>query len=564
MSALPQNTTLYKGKYKIIKTLGQGGFGITYLAENVINGSKIAIKEFFLKRDNFRSSDGKKVSCSLNKESQNDVNHFRNKFIREAKKLKSINSNKIVRVFDIFDENNTSYYVMEYIEGQNLSQYIKNYNIDENEAIEIITKSANALNVLHTLKILHLDIKPQNIMRKNNGEIVLIDFGLSKIFDENGEIQDSSISIGAGSPGYSPLEQENFNGLFTPTLDIYALGATFYKLLTSKNPPKSSEIANEKTFNNFINKITQKYSKKVVSVIKNAMQPYPKDRFQTVDEFINALPKIKKPNETIIETVEIPADGKWHTFVVDEQKNNNKPNKKTLSNFVLTTFFILLCIATVYLLICYLTAKNDTHGINEIENTIQDLKENKKQPEIQLKEYTKSIDNLDKLIELYKKHLFLGFAYKYYHKPNIKTTWHNLRDAYENEFKKNNPPVIIKDIEFKNNTKDGHTIDDYGATLYASNIQYLHPRLKIISLRHRATISLSSKVYKDTSLCTNNKSPSGYTLSKDVNICNHTKIIDVGSWGNDKKTSYKNVDSVRWEIWYNDKKLGEKTIKLIK
>lgn len=236
MQQLTQGTLLHGGTYKIEKVLGQGSFGITYLAEHTKLAKKVAIKEFFMKELNSRSEDGSITGMSEGSLSQS----YCQKFQKEAVNLSRLDHPNIVRVTDSFKENGTYYYVMEYIEGQNLNEYVENHHINEREAVEIIKSIANALIYMHeTHHMLHLDLKPGNVMRRiSDGQVFLIDFGLSKHYRENGE-PETSTSIGFGTLGYAPIEQENQsrNGEFRPTIDIYALGATLYKLLTRETPP---------------------------------------------------------------------------------------------------------------------------------------------------------------------------------------------------------------------------------------------------------------------------------------------------------------------------------------
>ncbi len=247
MSALQPNTPLQCGKYRIKKILGQGTFGITYLASMQVIGDgcdmeiDVAVKEFFMQECNTRNPQNTSVTGS-----QSELfKKYQDKFMTEAKNLEKMSKyGDIVKIYDVFEENNTAYFSMEYVEGLNLDDYIKQCGrLPESEAIECIKSIATALKHLHDNKMLHLDLKPKNIMRRNDGKLYLIDFGLSKQFDDKGE-PESSTSIGLGTPGYAPIEQANFKGVFAPTLDIYALGATFYKMLTGVTAPESSEIFN--------------------------------------------------------------------------------------------------------------------------------------------------------------------------------------------------------------------------------------------------------------------------------------------------------------------------------
>lgn len=186
---LKKGTLLQGGKYKIIKKLGQGSFGITYLAwtkfttkgslGDMVVEANVAIKEFFMSDVNTRSADGSTVEGS----NGSVFTHYRKKFKKEADNLLKLDHSGIVKVQDVFDENDTTYYSMEYVDGGNLDDYISNNNpIDETDSINIFRSICNALAFMHEKKMLHLDLKPKNIMRSSKGEIYLIDFGLSKQF----------------------------------------------------------------------------------------------------------------------------------------------------------------------------------------------------------------------------------------------------------------------------------------------------------------------------------------------------------------------------------------------
>lgn len=292
---LKTGTTLQDGTYKIEKVLGQGSFGITYLATAKFTTqgnlgkmeveAKVAIKEFFMSEVNGRNEDGSTVEGSTGSVFSN----YRKKFKKEAENLSKLEHPNIVKVFDVFDENNTTYYVMEFLEGQNLDDYIKQCgSIEETEAIQIISEIGGALSYMHSKKMLHLDIKPKNIMRKSDGKDYLIDFGLSKQFTDDGE-PESSTSIGMGTPGYAPIEQAGYkqDGSFPATLDVYALGATLFKMLTGKRPPEATYILNEGFPKNELT--SKSVSDNTCSVLEKAMTPIKKQRFQSIKSFIDGF-----------------------------------------------------------------------------------------------------------------------------------------------------------------------------------------------------------------------------------------------------------------------------------
>ena len=285
--------------YRIEAVLGQGSFGITYKAKafTVIKGkfgeelvetnTPKAIKEFFMKEVNERGESGSITGMSEGSLSYN----YAQKFKKEAENLASMNHPNIVKVIDFISANNTYYYVMDFIEGENLNEYLKHHRMSEEEATSIIMEVAKALQYMHEeMHMLHLDLKPGNIMRRNSdGHIFLIDFGLSKHYNECGE-PETSTSVGLGTPGYAPIEQANSKNskLFRETLDIYALGATFYKLLTSQAPPPASElVSDDELISNELKRFG--ISQILISAIVHSMTPNVKKRTRTVEQFLSEV-----------------------------------------------------------------------------------------------------------------------------------------------------------------------------------------------------------------------------------------------------------------------------------
>lgn len=283
MQTLQPQTTLQCGKYRIISTLGQGGFGITYLAEQVMLGRKVAIKEFFYKECCDREEGTSHVTLGT-QSNRETVQKFMSKFLKEARTISQLDHPNIIKIHDIFEENNTAYYVMEYIEGENLSELVKRQGaLSEVTAVEYIKKVADALAYIHARSINHLDVKPSNIMlRRHDNQIVLIDFGLSKQYDDVGS-QTSSTPVGI-SQGYAPIEQYRAGGVaqFSPQTDIYSLGATLYWLIIGKTPPPADEILDEG-----LPPMPSYVSLPVKKAIENAMQVKKKDRPQNVKTFLD-------------------------------------------------------------------------------------------------------------------------------------------------------------------------------------------------------------------------------------------------------------------------------------
>lgn len=291
--------------YTIRKVLGQGTFGITYLASVKMSGALgsldtevlVAIKEFFMKELN-----GREDSTVTSSSKDGAFAYYKSKFIHEAENLSKLKHPNIIKVVESFEENNTAYYAMEYIEGGSLDDRIAQYNgLSELECINYACQIGKALEYMHTQKMLHLDLKPNNIMLNKNGQIVLIDFGLAKQFGADGK-PETSTTIGHGTPGYAPIEQANYrenkSGGFPATMDIYAFGATLFKMLTGHRPPEASIILND----GFpINELTSiNIDNDFIEVVRICMEPMLKSRYASMKEVIDALLSLNISEEKVV------------------------------------------------------------------------------------------------------------------------------------------------------------------------------------------------------------------------------------------------------------------------
>ena len=281
---LKQGTSLKHGEYCIDRELGHGGFGVTYLATQIGLNRKVAIKEFFMSEYCNRDSDTSQVSVP-SEGSRELVEKYRKKFVKEAQTIAEMDNHHIIRIYDVFEENGTAYYVMEYLRGGSLNSRIPTEGMPEDEAVGYIREVADALGYVHSRNILHLDVKPSNILFRGNGEVVLIDFGISKHYDEAGGCQTSSTPVGI-SEGYAPTEQYESEGVssFMASTDIYALGATLYCLLSGNRPPKASVVLNEG-----LPALPAHVSAATCKAVELAMQPRRKDRPQSVEAFLALL-----------------------------------------------------------------------------------------------------------------------------------------------------------------------------------------------------------------------------------------------------------------------------------
>lgn len=302
-TVLPQGTILHgtSCSYTIIKMLGQGTFGITYLASTSY-GESVAVKEFFMREINGRN--GSSVT-SGNKKGM--VDYYRKKFVREAGNLSKLHHPNIISVREAWAENDTVYYSMEYLDGGSLDDLILSEGgLTEADALRYTREMATALMFMHNNKMLHLDLKPSNVMLKH-GHAVLIDFGYAKQYAADG-LPESSATIGKGTLGYAPIEQNNPNEWkeFPVTMDIYALGATMFKMLTGHTPPEASEVLN----NGFPYGEMQAcgIDPAITKVVSAAMAPLKKNRIHTVEAFVAMLSGLKgrsrKPTSKVFADVD--------------------------------------------------------------------------------------------------------------------------------------------------------------------------------------------------------------------------------------------------------------------
>lgn len=293
-------TTLQMGKYRIEKYLSSGGFGNTYLAINNFD-EEVAIKEFFMKDVNLRVGDSTTVSLS-NVTQMPIFKEQMEKFQKEAKRMRKLRNAHIVAVNDLFDENGTTYYVMDYIDGLSLRDMVKQRGkLVEEEVLGYLNQTLDALEEVHRQDLFHLDLKPANLMIDKTGRLRVIDFGASKQQKSDGGA--TSRSAICYSPGYAPIEQKDqeFEN-FGPWTDLYALGATLYNVLTGNIPPSTTKISDykEKAF-----RFSENVSERMRQLIMWMMQGRRYDRPQCVEDIRYFLKEGKKPGqETSLEDYE--------------------------------------------------------------------------------------------------------------------------------------------------------------------------------------------------------------------------------------------------------------------
>ena len=284
-----------KRVYTVEQVLGQGGFGITYKVsanirvDNVVARTSFAVKEFFMKESCERDSHD---SVCYSSPVKDKVEESKKDFLAEAQRLNKISLEhpNLIHVNEVFEANNTVYYVMEYLDGGSLRIYVQQHGpLSEHEALEMMKPIFKAVDFLHQNLMTHLDIKPDNIMLKrdaDSGKItpVLIDFGLSKHYDKNGK-PTSTLRVSGCSDGYAPMEQYVGIYSFTPQADVYALAATLFFTLTGKDPVIATELSKDK----IVTSLPESVCSKVKEAVVSAMKMRKEERTQSVRLFIENL-----------------------------------------------------------------------------------------------------------------------------------------------------------------------------------------------------------------------------------------------------------------------------------
>ena len=265
-----------------MRFISSGGFGCTYEAIHVNMEERVAIKEFFVKdfcnRDETTSHVTVGTVCK-----RALVDKLRRQFIDEAKVLFRMKHRGIVHVSDVFEENGTAYYVMDYVDGLSLDEIVRRYGaMPEQRALHYIRQVADALRYVHEHNYLHLNINPSNIIIDADNNAILIDFGDSNWYDE----ADVDPEAMYDTPDYTPLEQIGSNVKnVLPATDIYALGATLYKLLTGITPLSANMLASGEE----LDPLPETISAPTRRAISAAMQIRKNDRPQTIAAFLALL-----------------------------------------------------------------------------------------------------------------------------------------------------------------------------------------------------------------------------------------------------------------------------------
>lgn len=276
--------------YRIERCVGSGGFGITYLAKDELLGRRVVIKEHFPLALCQRNGATLNVELQDPAEASN-LEWSEQNFLREVRLLAALDHYNIVKIFSSFQAYDTLYYVTEYIDGQSLGAYVisahqQGYRISQDELYGLMVRVLDALDYLHSRRILHLDIKPDNILLTRQGRPVLIDFGAS-----HDNFGDTGVGV-IETPGYSPPEQ-NMNGgeKLGPWSDLYAFAATLCYLLTGKSPSPGGQRLFYDNHEPLASRasLTSIYNVDLLAGIDRALSPSIDSRYRSVEEWMADL-----------------------------------------------------------------------------------------------------------------------------------------------------------------------------------------------------------------------------------------------------------------------------------
>ncbi len=315
---------ILNGRYIIGKCAGQGGFGIVYKAWDKKLGTIVAVKEFFSSKIAIRYPGESEVRIS--KKHKDEFMYRKSRFLTEARYIsKFIDQKSIVDVYDHFEQNGTAYIVMEFLKGITLSQYLEQHGgtIDQKAAITIINQLCSGLKELHKEKVIHCDIAPDNIQVYDGYQIKLYDFGAAKLADSN----EVAIDV-VMKPGYSPPEQYSQDNELGAWTDIYALGATFYKMLIGKIPEESTNRKINDTLK-APHEINPEIPENLSNTIMKAMAVEKHMRFKSIDDFMQTLNSDKK------------------VYTIEQEKKRRKRRRHT-GIFAATLVVAAVCGAVYY------------------------------------------------------------------------------------------------------------------------------------------------------------------------------------------------------------------------
>ena len=286
---LPAGTVL-AGRYLVGRSLGRGGFGITYLGRDLTLNMRVAIKEYYPSTLAVRDGADSPVLAAIDAKAQRSMNSGKGRFLDEARVLAKFHDEPgIVDVRDYFEENGTAYIVMDYLDGKTLKEHLKDTKLDADTAFALMQPVLDALERVHAEHVIHRDISPDNIMLRNDGTLCLMDFGAAHVMDYADE---RTVSMVLKS-GYAPEEQYRAKGELGPWTDIYALCATMYRAITGIAPDESLQrlVGDEMKWPS---EMGVEISEEQERILKRGMAPRHADRYQSIADMKADIARIGK------------------------------------------------------------------------------------------------------------------------------------------------------------------------------------------------------------------------------------------------------------------------------
>jgi len=488
---MPAGTLLQEGKYRVVRYLSSGNFGNTYIVEHTDMHMQFAMKEFFLRNICYRTDNGLKVSVS-NAVNPQMVAIQREKFKKEAQRLFGLQNPHLVHVHDMFEENGTVYYVMDFVRGESLANYMERQNkpLTEEQVRYILGQLLDGLEEIHNKQIWHLDLKPDNIMIDKTGNVVIIDFGASKQMGKSGKYTGTS-NILCYTPGYAPAEQMNQNmEAIGPWTDIYALGATLYNLLTNIDP--STQSTGTKTYPTAV-------SSQLKSLISKMTSPLLNERPQSVAALRSLM-----MNQTL-------------GIGTNEKGNTSKGAKTTI--IVLSIVTVLLLVARIFLLVSNRKLSKEVKSLNQTNWNLEQS----------------VLTNSDKINSLRDS---LSAAYSAYN---------SFKDKVKYQI-----PILITDIKMGSVDNYSNLETNYGSTLYSSIIHFVKPQITYQGINTDRDITIYCRLYTPSgSMLSGSSSPSGYTWSTTIPIYSGENKRELTGWGWQNSGMWS-TGNYRCEIWYNN------------
>ena len=392
--------TILNGQYLVGKVLGEGGFGITYLAFDLNLNLPTAIKEYFPVGLAVREVTEMRTNriSAFSRDKQYYFENGLKSFTEEARSLIRFRQEKgIVQVNTFFYENGTAYMVMEYIRGKSLKQYLRERNmpLSERETLEIMTPVLQVLEKIHEAGIIHRDISPDNIMLGENGKVCLIDFGAARMIT-GAETRSLEVVL---KPGYTPFEQYHSHGKMGPWTDVYAVCATMYRMLSGK-VPQEALFRLEKDHLESLYELAKKgecppLSWSTSSAVEKGMAIRSEERYQKIRDLQEALTGSKQEKEKSVPPVNqktVSQNTKDDT-ICEQKPETAKEFTELEKTEKLHSIVIVLCIlavAFVFLVVSAYLEGNKNHE-STVDNT------NAESTELYSKEQKQEMGTLEKI-----------------------------------------------------------------------------------------------------------------------------------------------------------------------